>query len=70
MKDAAIDPATFAHRPNSNGTIDSICMTCFMTIATKPTENELVHDENRHDCKEVAMEKVVIASWESSERFY
>ena len=69
MNDPAIDPAAFVHRPNTNGTIDSICLTCFMTIATKPTEAELAHDEYHHDCKELAMEKVA-ASWGSNERFH
>ena len=58
MNNPTIDPAAFAHRANPNGTIDSICLTCFMTIATKPTEAELAHDEEHHDCKELAMENV------------
>ena len=51
MNDSKIDHAAFAHQPNPNGTIDSVCLTCFMTIATKPTEPELVPDEHHHHCK-------------------
>jgi hypothetical protein len=68
MKSAAISPAAFAHRPNLNGTIDSICLGCFMTIRTKPTEAQLVNLEDRHDSKQPA--KSLLRALESNERFH
>ena len=41
----------FARRHNSNGTTDSICLTCFQTIATEPEELDLGTQEIAHQCK-------------------
>ena len=40
----------FVHRENSDGTIDSICLICFLTVATAQTEPELVSVEASHQC--------------------
>ena len=32
------------------GEVDSICTKCFRTIATAPTQDELVEAENAHQC--------------------
>jgi len=40
----------FAHRLNSDGTADSICLYCFATIATTPRESELERAERSHFC--------------------
>jgi hypothetical protein len=40
----------FPHRHNRNGSFDSICTQCFMTVATKSNEAELRGPENAHVC--------------------
>jgi hypothetical protein len=40
----------FAHRTNQNHTADSICTTCFVTIATSSQESELAQFEQDHVC--------------------
>jgi hypothetical protein len=44
-------PLGFAHRINEDGTFDSICCGCFMTIANEATLVELKKAENEHDCE-------------------
>jgi len=41
----------YPHRRNRNGSFDSICLTCFATIANAETELELLEHERRHFCK-------------------
>jgi hypothetical protein len=40
----------FAHRENGDGTIDSICSRCFVTIANALNEADLKRAETRHIC--------------------
>jgi hypothetical protein len=40
----------FAHRHNDDHTWDSICMSCFLTVATAANEEDLATSENDHDC--------------------
>ena len=40
----------FVHRFNEDGTIDSICRDCFMTVATALSESALEHEERKHNC--------------------
>jgi hypothetical protein len=40
----------FAHRHNPDGTIDSICLRCYLTIASKSEEQELEDSEHHHAC--------------------
>jgi hypothetical protein len=40
----------FAHRQNSDASIDSICTTCFQTIASEDSEGKLIAHEERHSC--------------------
>ena len=49
--------AGFVHRHNADGTVDSICQSCFMTVAKEASELELMKDEQLHDCQEFAREK-------------
>jgi hypothetical protein len=42
---------TFAHRYTENDLIESICMTCFLTIAYSRDEQEMLQNEARHLCK-------------------
>lgn len=54
--DLPVCPA-FAHRHNRNGTIDSICKSCFATVATSNWEFDLEQKEITHVCDPVALEK-------------
>jgi hypothetical protein len=40
----------FPHRHNANGTHDSICTTCFTTVASVQKEWELAAHESTHIC--------------------
>lgn len=40
----------FAHRLNADGTFDSICMSCFLTVGTAENERLLAGQENIHQC--------------------
>ena len=45
------DGKTFAHRHNHNGSYDAICLSCFLTIGNRSTEEELREDEEVHRCR-------------------
>jgi hypothetical protein len=47
---ALILKADFAHRINGNGTVDSICLHCFGTVASLPMEIHLEQQEAAHAC--------------------
>jgi hypothetical protein len=38
----------YAHRPNKDGSYDSICFACFATVATVINEGELAQHERTH----------------------
>ena len=40
----------FIHRINEDGSIDSICRDCFLTVATATNQGELEREEHRHVC--------------------
>jgi hypothetical protein len=40
----------FSHRMNGNGTTDSICTRCFITVATSTWEADLDGAETAHKC--------------------
>ena len=40
----------FHHRLNRNGTYDSICPGCYITVATTSQEGDLVLHEKTHEC--------------------
>ncbi len=40
----------FAHRRNRDASFDSICTTCYQTVASADSESELIHVEERHAC--------------------
>ena len=42
--------ARFVHRLNDDGTIDSICSDCFITVATAVSESVLEREEREHNC--------------------
>lgn len=41
----------FPHRHNNDGSFDSICDTCFVTVARVKVESELTVFESRHRCE-------------------
>lgn len=43
--------ADYHHRKEQDGTYSSICPVCFMTVATRSSEEELKQDEQQHLCK-------------------
>jgi hypothetical protein len=45
-----ISEAPFIHRKNLDSTHESICMTCFLTVA-RGREAELRDAEENHDCE-------------------
>lgn len=45
--------ASFRHRHNPDGTWDSICMKCFLTVKTAAKEDDLEKSEKSHDCMEL-----------------
>ena len=40
----------FCHRSNKDGTIDSICTRCYLTVGTALNESELPEIEHSHTC--------------------
>jgi len=48
--------AVFAHRRNDDGTFDSICPTCFETIAQAVREPDLQDVEDGHICNPFLLE--------------
>ena len=40
----------FAYRTNPDGSIDSICLTCFQTIACEDSQDRLIVHEESHSC--------------------
>jgi hypothetical protein len=42
--------SVFAHRNNPDGTIDSICRECLLTIASSQWEADLERAESSHKC--------------------
>jgi hypothetical protein len=45
----------FAHRRNADGTIDSICPICFVTVHTATCESDLSASEREHACDPVLL---------------
>jgi hypothetical protein len=52
--------AKFPRRRKSDGSVDSICPNCYLTIATAQNEDELVALEQGHVCASLAVEVMEI----------
>lgn len=50
MNSAFVASASFPHRANQDGTIDSICPRCYVTIGTSTLEADLASMESAHTC--------------------
>ena len=46
---------TFQHRHNRNGSYDSICCTCYLTVACASRESELRLYEHGHTCDPIQL---------------
>jgi hypothetical protein len=53
MLNLSLTEPSFPHRHNANGTYDSICTRCFVTVATVRNEAELAGRESAHICDPV-----------------
>jgi hypothetical protein len=42
----------FSHRHDANGSHDSVCTRCYVTVATAQNESELASHESAHICDE------------------
>lgn len=47
---APLPAAEFQYRNNGDGTWDSICLRCFLTVGTARSIEELVEMEKAHNC--------------------
>ena len=47
----------FLHRINDDGTIDSICRECFVTVANALSRAELEQEERKHHCESELLER-------------
>ena len=43
----------FRHRQNQDGSFDSICLTCYLTVGSRLSEGELEGAETAHRCSEI-----------------
>jgi hypothetical protein len=48
----------FHHRHNGDGTLDSICCGCYVTVASVREEPELAQFEDGHVCQPVRLHQV------------
>lgn len=55
----------FSHRPNDDGTYDSICRVCVRTVARGMTEARLAEAEALHNCPGFRRDLL----WESNKTF-
>jgi hypothetical protein len=55
MVNKSVSFAQYFYRVNADGTLDSICGYCFLTVATADTENELRRLESAHRCGRSSM---------------
>jgi hypothetical protein len=47
----------FSHRLNRDGTVDSICRECFITVANEHCESDLAAKERLHSCNPAIVER-------------
>ena len=51
-----VTTTSFVRRVNRDSTIDSICTSCYRTVATSEEESNLVDEENIHVCEPVRID--------------
>jgi hypothetical protein len=52
------DTTRFIHRENPDGTYDSICLRCFITVDTEHDQDDLLSQEAEHICDEDTIERM------------
>jgi hypothetical protein len=52
-----ISDVPFMRRKNPDSTHDSICMTCFLTVAHGTNETDLFDGEQNHNCERAIQEE-------------
>lgn len=60
MNTAPAANAVFSHRHNADLTFDSICHSCFRTIATETEEAALAAHERLHNCVTFAQQRIAL----------
>lgn len=45
----------YPHRRNKDGSLDSICLRCFATVAHAQLEEELIQHEQVHQCQDTPL---------------
>ena len=62
------DTTGFAHRPNKDGSFDSVCRQCYMTVARSDKEAKLEAQERLHHCnpETLAMREIALRAFEVS----
>jgi hypothetical protein len=55
----ATDEMGFKHRPNQDGSVDSICLRCFHTVGTAYNEQAFPLMESTHKCREKDIRRYV-----------
>jgi hypothetical protein len=54
----------FIHRLNDDGTVDSICCDCFVTVVTAISKSDLEQEERKHTCDPILKERYKkVRSW-------
>jgi len=52
------DRPNFPHRLNADGSYNSICTLCRLTVATANPESELAHHEQNHKCRPIRLDQL------------
>jgi hypothetical protein len=52
-----ISDVVFTRRENPDLSLDSICMTCYLTVGTVTTKRELERLEQEHECERSIMKE-------------
>ena len=55
--------STYRHRHNANGSFDSICPYCYLTVASARSEPHLLLLERMHECDPVRLYEIASATW-------
>jgi hypothetical protein len=56
-----LETSFFPHRLNRDGSYDSLCLKCFMTIANKKTSAELDEHDRNHVCDESSLKSALLS---------
>ena len=50
-----MESSKFAHRPQADGMVDSICLRCYLTIAVTMNESDREAQEAEHVCEGIEL---------------